>query len=129
VAANLQEQMLAGGGVDGILGFNYSIYTNLPVVRLDPQRDVRWFSFADYGLDLYSNGVMVSPALAKQNPDAVRGLVRAINRGFKDTVADLDGAIAAMLAVEPLLNGPLEKRRLEYTLRNVMFTAWTQAEG
>ncbi len=129
VAANLQEQMLANGSVDGILGFNYSIYINLPQARIDPEKDVRWFSFADHGLDLYSNGVMASQSLIKENPDAVRKLVRAIHRGFKATIEDTDGAIKSMLAVEPLLNRAIEKQRLEYTLKNVMVTPWTKANG
>ncbi len=129
IAANLQEQMLAQGGIDAILGFNYSIYINLTQARLDPDHDTRWFSYSDYGLDLYSNGVMASQALIARDPDAVRRLVRAIHRGFKATVADPDGAIRTMLAVEPLLNADVEKRRLEYTLRNVMATPWTKAHG
>ena len=129
VAANLQEQMLANGGIDGILGFNYSIYTNLPLAKIDPERDVRWFSFADNGLDLYSNGVMVSQAFLKDNPEGVRKLIRAIHRGFKSTIEDTDGAIKSMLSVEPLLNADVEKRRLEYTIKNVMFTPWTKANG
>lgn len=129
VAANLQEQMLAAGQLDGILGFNYSIYINLAQTRLDPERDARWFSYSDYGLDLYSNGVMASQALIKRDPDAVRRLVRAIHRGLKATVDDVDGAIRTMLSVEPLLNAEVEKRRLAYTLRNVMATPWTKANG
>ena len=36
---------------------------------------------------LYSNGVMVSPKIAREKPEAVRGLVRAINRALKESVA------------------------------------------
>jgi NitT/TauT family transport system substrate-binding protein len=129
IAANLQEPMLAAANVDGILGFNYSIYTNLPQAKLDPERDVRWFNFSDHGLDLYSNGVMASQALIQRDPDAVRRLVRAIHRGFRATIDDVDGAIRTMLTVEPLLNADVEKRRLAYTLRNVMVTPWTKANG
>jgi NitT/TauT family transport system substrate-binding protein len=129
IAANLQEQMLAARSVDGILGFNYSMYINLSQANLDPERDVRWFSFSDYGLDLYSNGVMASQSLINRNPAAVSGLVRAINRGLKATIDDVDGAIRTLLAIEPLLNAAVEKRRLEYTLRNVMATPWTRANG
>ena len=129
IAANLQEQMLAQGAIDAIIGFNYSIYINLAEAKLDPDRDARWFNFSDYGLDVYSNGVMVSPQLIAADPDAVRRLVRAIHRGFKATVADTDAAIRVMRAVEPLLNGDVEKRRLEYTLRNVMATPWTRQNG
>ncbi len=129
IAANLQEQMLISRNVDAILGFNYSIYINLGQAKLDPDKDARWFPYSDNGLDLYSNGVMASQAFIKSNPDAVRGLVRAIHRGFKATIGDVDGAIATMIALEPLLNAAVEKRRLEYTLRNVMGTPWTKANG
>ena len=129
IAANLQEQMLSTSKLDGILGFNYSIYINLAQARLDPDKDVRWFGYSDYGLDLYSNGVMASQAFIKANPGAVRGLVRAIHRGFKATIDDVDGAIRTMMAVEPLLNADVERRRLDYTLRNVMGTPWTKANG
>jgi len=129
IAANLQEQMLSTSKLDGILGFNYSIYINLTQARLDPDKDVRWFGYSDHGLDLYSNGVMASPAFIKANPGAVRGLVRAIHRGFKTTIDDVDGAIKTMMAVEPLLNADVEKRRLDYTLRHVMGTPWTKANG
>jgi NitT/TauT family transport system substrate-binding protein len=129
IAANLQEQMLAAGSVDGILGFNYSMYVNLSQAKLDPERDVRWFSFSDHGLDLYSNGVMASQSLINRDPDAVRRFVRAINRGLKATIDDPDGAIRTLISVEPLLNADVEKRRLEYTLRNVMATPWTKANG
>jgi NitT/TauT family transport system substrate-binding protein len=129
IAANLQEQMLAAGSVDGILGFNYSMYVNLSQAKLDPERDVRWFSFSDHGLDLYSNGVMASQSLINRDPDAVRRFVRAINRGLKATIDDPDGAIRTLMSVEPLLNADVEKRRLEYTLRNVMATPWTKANG
>jgi NitT/TauT family transport system substrate-binding protein len=129
IVANLQEQMLAAGSLDGILGFNYSIYTNLAQAKLDPERDVRWFGFSEHGLDLYSNGVMASQSFIKRDPDAVRRLVGAIHRGFRATVDDVDGAIRTMLSVEPLLNASVEKRRLEYTLRKVMVTPWTKANG
>jgi NitT/TauT family transport system substrate-binding protein len=129
VAANLQEQMLIRKNVDGILGFNYSIYTNLAQAHFDPDREARWFSYSDHGLDLYSNGVMVSQDFIRRDPSAVSRLVRAIHLGLKATIEDIDGAILTMTSVEPLLNSAVEKRRLEYTLRNVMATPWTKANG
>lgn len=129
VAANLQEQMLIQKNLDGILGFNYSIYINLVQAHFDPDQDARWFSYSDNGLDLYSNGVMASQEFIKRDPDAAARLVRAINLGLKATIEDVDGAIRIMTSVEPLLNAAVEKRRLEYTLRNVMATPWTKANG
>jgi NitT/TauT family transport system substrate-binding protein len=61
MAPNLQEQMLIQGQVAGSLVFNVTSYMNLVQQRLDPDKDFRWFNYGDYGLDLYSNGLMVSP--------------------------------------------------------------------
>ena len=49
---------------------------NLVALKLDPDKDFRWIYFADSGVDLYSNGMMVSQKLAKEKPEAVAGLVR-----------------------------------------------------
>jgi NitT/TauT family transport system substrate-binding protein len=129
VAANLQEQLLASERIDGILGFNYSIYVNLRQTRLDPDTQIRWFTYSDHGLDLYSNGVIASQEMIARNPGAVRGLVRAIHRGLATTIEDVGGAIRTMKRIEPLLDEDIERRRLEYTLRNVLGTAWTKENG
>jgi NitT/TauT family transport system substrate-binding protein len=123
MAPNLQEQMLIQGQVAGSLVFNVTSYMNLVQQRLDPDKDFRWFNYGDYGLDLYSNGLMVSPKLLKENPKAVAGLVKAINRSIKEVIANPDEGIATLLKIEPLLNGPIEKQRIAYALKNLMTSA------
>jgi len=122
MAPNLQEQMLLKDHVDGSAVFSVTSYMNLVAQGVDPDRDIRWFHYADHGVDLYGNGVMVSRALLRDRPEAVAGLVRAIHRAVLDTIADPDAAIAALAKREPLLDAALEKRRLLYTLRTVMLT-------
>src|SRR5260370_21150429 len=80
MAPNLQEPMLIKGDIDAALVFNITSYFNLVLNRQDPDKDFKWFSFGDYGLDLYSNGIMVSKKLLASNPKPVAGLVRAINK-------------------------------------------------
>jgi MFS family permease len=82
MAPNLQEPMLIKGDIDAALVFNITSYFNLVLNRQDPDKDYKWFSFGDYGMDLYSNGVMVSKKLLASNPKAVEGLVCAINKGL-----------------------------------------------
>ena len=120
MAPNLQEQMLIQGQVAGSLVFNVTSYINLLQQRQDPDKDFRWFNFGDYGLDLYSNGLMVSQKLLKENPKAVAGLVKASNRALKEVLANPDDGIATLLKVEPLLNGNIEKQRIAYALKNLM---------
>ena len=123
MAPNLQEQMLLQGQVQASAVFSATSYMNLAAQRVDPDKDIRWFYYGDYGLDLYSNGVMVSAQLAKERPAAVSGLVRAINRAIKDCAAQPDVCIDVLAKIEPLINKDLEKRRLIYTLKNLMLTA------
>jgi NitT/TauT family transport system substrate-binding protein len=122
IAPTLQEQMLLQGQVDSIAVFSATSYMNLVSLNLDPDRDFRWMFYADLGLDLYSNGIMVSQKLAKGHPEAVKGLLRAVNRSIKETLADPDAAIALLAANEPLIKKDIEKRRLLYVYQSLMDT-------
>jgi len=129
VAPNLQEQLMLKDHVEGSAVFSVTSYMNLAAQGVDPDKDVRWFHYADHGVDLYGNGVLVSQQLIKDKPQAVAGLVRAIHRAVRDTIADPDAAMAALMKREPLLNKELEKRRLLYALRTVMLTPEVAAKG
>ncbi|MEN3378369.1 MAG: NitT/TauT family transport system substrate-binding protein [Hyphomicrobiales bacterium] len=122
MAPNLQEQMLIRGDVDISALFTATSYMNLVALKLDPDKDFRWIYYSDGGLDLYSNGVMVSQKLAKEKPEAVKGLVRAINRAIKDCLANPDAAIELLAKQEPLLNKDIEKRRLVYVAKTLIAT-------
>jgi NitT/TauT family transport system substrate-binding protein len=122
VSPALQEQILIQGQVDVAAVFTATSYMNLVALKLDPDKDFRWIYYADSGLDLYSNGVMVSAKLAKENPAAVKGLVRAINRAVKETMADPQAAIDLLAAEEPLINKDIEKRRLIYVYNTLIDT-------
>jgi NitT/TauT family transport system substrate-binding protein len=122
VAPNLQEQMLLQGQVDTIAIFTATSYMNLVALRLDPDKDFRWIYYADSGVDLYSNGIMVSRKLATEKPEAVKGLLRAINKALKEVMADPDAAINLLAANEPLINKNIEKRRLLYVYSTLIDT-------
>ena len=122
MAPNLQEQMLIRGDVDISALFTATSYMNLVAIKQDPDKDFRWIYYADAGLDLYSNGVMVSQKLAKEKPEAVKGLVRAINKAIKDCLANPDAAIELLVKQEPLLNKDIEKRRLVYVAKTLIAT-------
>ena len=129
VAPNLQEQMLLQGQVDSIAVFSATSYMNLVSLKLDPDKDFRWFFYADHGIDLYSNGVMVSPKLAHEKPEAVKGLLRAINRAIRETVNDPQAAIDLLATEEPLLKKDIELRRLIYVWGSLIDTPEAQQLG
>jgi len=129
VAPNLGEQMLAQGQIDALLTYNMTGYFNLILQGKDPDRDYRFLNFADYGLDLYANGVMVSQKMLKENPKAVGGLVRAINRAFKEAAADPRAAMQMLVKLEPLFDAAIEKRRADWSFENVFLSKETDAQG
>ncbi len=115
MAPNLQEPMLIKGDIDGALVFNITSYFNLVLNRQDPDKDYNWFSFGDYGLDLYSNGMMVSKKLLASNPKAVAGLVRAVNKAVIAVGKDQKAGMKATVNYDNLINEEVEKRRLQFS--------------
>lgn len=128
MAPNLQEQLMVRGDIDGTLVFNVSAFINLIKMGENPE-DYNWFTFADHGLGVYSNGVMVSPKMLNENPEAVAGLVRAINRSMVEIIAEPQLGIDAMMEVEPLLNADLELDRLNFAIENLIMADETKAMG
>jgi len=122
MAPNLQEQMMLRGQVEASAVFAATSYMNLVAMGVDPDKDIRWIFYNDQGLDLYSNGVLVSSKLAKENPKAVTGLVKAINRAMKECIAQPDPCIDNLAKNEPLMNKDIEKRRMIYVLKSNVLT-------
>ena len=116
---NLREQMLMQGQVDGVFGYVNTIRFSAKLIGLDDSK-IRYINYGDYGMDLYSNAIIVSKKLVKENPEAVKGLVRAINKGLIDTLKDPDAAVAAVAKREPLIKPAVERERLDATLQDEM---------
>jgi NitT/TauT family transport system substrate-binding protein len=129
MAPNLQEPLLIKGDIDGALVFNITGYFNLLLNRQDPDKDFNWLTFGDFGLDLYSNGLMVSQKLLKDNPKAVAGLVRATNKAMMEIAKDQNVAMKAVMNFDNLVNEAIEKRRLQYSFTNLIVSPEMQEIG
>lgn len=120
MAPNLQEPLLIKGEIDGALVFNITGYFNLLLNRQDPDKDFNWLTFGDYGLDLYSNGLMVSQKLLKENPKAVAGLVRATNKALIEIGKDQNLGMKGVMNFDNLVDEKVEKRRLQYSFSELI---------
>jgi NitT/TauT family transport system substrate-binding protein len=116
---NLREQMLMQGQVDGVFGYVNTIRFSAKLMGVQ-EKQLRFINYGDYGMDLYSNAIIVSKQLVKEKPEAVRGLVRAINRGILDSLKDLDASVAAVAKREPLIKVAVERERFVQTLKDEM---------
>lgn len=110
--------MLAGE-CDGTFGYDSTITAALVTAGIPTER-VRFLSFATLTPDLYGSALMVSRRLVQQQPEAVRALVRTVNRGVAAVVADADAALAATAKRVPAMHAAAERARLDHTLKGDM---------
>lgn len=113
MAPNLRAQMLMRGQMDGAFAFYSGIYMDTKLMGGKPDTELRYIRYEDYGMNLYSNAILVSKSLISEKPEAVRGFIRALNRAIKEVNTDRAAGIAAVLKREALLNAPIERERLD----------------
>jgi NitT/TauT family transport system substrate-binding protein len=128
MAPNLQEQFLIRGQVDVTAIFSITAFGNLLALRQDPAQ-FRMLHFSQFGIDLYSNGIMVSQRLLREQPQAVAGLVRAINRAVLAALASPDDGIRAIVSTEPLFDAAPERRRLDFTIETLVVSPESRRLG
>jgi NitT/TauT family transport system substrate-binding protein len=117
---NLREQMLMQGQVDAVFGYVNTIRFSAKLSGIDPERELRFIKYDEYGMDLYSNGIIVSRKFVKEHPEAVRGFLKALNHGIKDAISDPKAAVDAVAAREPLIKPELERAKLDATMAEEM---------
>ncbi|MDR7125993.1 ABC transporter substrate-binding protein [Pseudotabrizicola sp. 4114] len=124
----VREPMLAEGKVAAVTGFSFT--SSLNVKRLGvPADDISVILMADHGVALYGNAVIVNTDFAAANPEAVTGFLRAIAKGWKDTVADPDAAIASLITRNPAADAELEGERLALSIKDNVMTDWVMTNG
>lgn len=120
MAPNLREQMLARWQIDAGFGYVTTVSFSARGMGLDPAKDLRFIRYGDHGMDLYSNTVFFSKAFVKENPKAVAGFVRALNRAVKEVIANPEAGVDFAIRREPLLKRDVERDKLLATLKNDM---------
>jgi NitT/TauT family transport system substrate-binding protein len=92
------------------------------------REDIVELKVSDIGVRVYGNGLMVSNELIAKNPKAVQGFVRAMNRSFREMLADSDASIKALNQRDPLTEYKAETERLNL-LRPALLTSRTRVTG
>jgi NitT/TauT family transport system substrate-binding protein len=115
---------LLSGKWDGMFGFVNTLIAASIDAGLEPKA-LHYIEYHDHLPELYGMALMVTRELATQEPETVRKLLRAFNRGLIDTIADPAAAIAALAKRNPAINRESNLRRLMGTLQLEM----SRAEG
>ncbi len=124
----VREPMLAQGEVDAVFGFAFSVILNLKAQGVAAD-DIVPILMAENGLDLYGNAILVNTDFAEQNPEAVRGFLRALAKGFRDAVQDVEAGVDGVLQRNEILNRDVEIERLTMANEMNINTAYVQEHG
>ena len=114
--AHMLGRMLDEKKWDGMFGFVNTLRAAAIEAGIDSDHALRFLEYRHHVPDLYGAALMVSRHLLENEPGVVAGLVRAINRGVRDTIADIDAAIDAVARRDPALDRAANRARLAGTL-------------
>ncbi|TBV04656.1 ABC transporter substrate-binding protein [Phytopseudomonas dryadis] len=112
----VRDNVIIRGDVDAATYFHdsaVSLFARMPADRLSV------LEYANAGLDLYGNAILASRRLIDERPEAVAAFLRATNRALRETLADPQPALAAVMAREPILDRAIEQQRWAITRRYV----------
>lgn len=115
VQPQLYGAMIKGGEVAGTVAFTNSNVPALLGVGMK-MSDITVLKYSDYGADMYGLTLATTKKFAEQNPETVRAVVKALNHGTKDTIANPDAALALMKGLDPMMKLDVEKIRLGLAL-------------
>jgi NitT/TauT family transport system substrate-binding protein len=128
ISTAVREPMLSAGQVDAVTGFSYLSGVNLRD-RGVPADDLAVLRYADYGCEAYGFALIVNPAFAAAQPEAVKGFLRAVvagthlaikepGRAADDVVSRMDGG-----------SRDLELERLHAVIRDNILTGEVKRDG
>lgn len=128
IEPSLREVLLAQGKVDAIPGQVFNSLLELKAKGVS-ESNIKYFMYKDYGLELYGNSIAASRDFLKNNPDAVKGFLRATVKGLKDVAKDPEVGVKAALVYQPLLNADIERERLRVALSCCILTDNVKKNG
>ncbi len=108
--------MLRGDGADGVFGFVNTIIAAAAPLGVDGRKTLRFLNWSEHLPEMYGNTLFVTRQWLQRDPQAVQGLVRAVNRGLADTVRDPEAAISALARHAPGSDRTVNLARLQGTL-------------
>ena len=124
----VREPMLAQSKVDAITGYAFSSFINLKANGVS-EDDITVLLMRDHGLDLYGNVILVNPKFAEENPDAVKGFIRATIKGFQATITDPAAAVKHVLNHNDVAREDVELERLMMALNQNIVTDEVRSNG
>jgi NitT/TauT family transport system substrate-binding protein len=107
--------ILLSGRADGTLNY-FTLYPALEAAAEKAGKKAAHFLYADYGLDIYNNGIVVTDAFAEKDPDAVRAFCDGFAEAIVYTVANPDEAMESFQKRVPGLDSKIARAQLQVAI-------------
>ena len=101
---------LISGKVPAIAGFAQGY---VPAIEIRGKKQVRIFWYADYGVDVVSNGIIVHDETLKSDPELVRAFVTATLKGFLYGRKNPDETVTTVSKYLPTVDPQITRREME----------------
>jgi NitT/TauT family transport system substrate-binding protein len=128
VTPQLRDSLLFRGQVDAAGAFASTSYFNLLGIGARAE-DIVVMPFAEYGFELFGNGLIVSADYAARNGELLRRFVRASMAGMRDALADRAAAVAAVTRRDQTANAQVEAARFQFIIERSILTPHVVQNG
>jgi len=113
---------------DGAVGFDTTIFYKLREMGAKLE-ELAFIYYADGGLELYSNGIVVSQRMLREQRERIASVVRACARGWRDAIKVPQEAVDALAKVDPRIDKATELERFDWIRERQVLTPPVRAQG
>lgn len=128
INAAVREPMLSAGQLDAVTGFTFLSAINLRD-RGVPANDLTVLRFADFGCLVYGHALIVNPAFAAKNPEAVKAFLRATLSGVRLAIKNPEHAIEMVMTQMNNGSRDIELERLQASIHDNIVTNEVKQNG
>jgi NitT/TauT family transport system substrate-binding protein len=128
VAPNLREATVFQGRADAAVGHLNTVVTGLHALGIKDS-ELTIMPYADYGVSLFGNGIIVKPAWAAAHADVVRSFVKCAIAGIQGTISDPNGSVELMQKFSSMVDVKKEMAALQFSTTRAVYTDNVKKNG
>jgi len=128
VAPNLREATVYHGQADAAVGHLNTVVTGLHVLGVSDS-ELTIMPFADYGVRLYGNAVIVKPAWAGAHADAMRLFVKCAIAGIRGSIRHPEDSVELMKKYSSMVDVRKEIDALKFSTTRAVYTDDVKKNG
>ena len=108
-------QAVISGQVDGALTY-FTLFPALEAAAAAAGKKATYLLYADHGVDIYNNGIVVADEFADANPDTVKAFCAGFVEGVLDAVDDPEGATEIFVKAVPGTDRAVARAQLQVAI-------------